>query len=301
MDERLAVLAEQGSGLFLTQQAYAVGLDDNHLMRLRRAGQCFRLTRGLYVVSTYRATEPEAAHLQLARGGLLLYPDAALSHDSALIAHGFPVWKVDPHRAHLIRPVKHQVRRQKFVIDPWWDQTTQTDAGRAVTPAAAVVQTARTTGLLSGVVAADHGLHEEIFTTEQLAEAAETVAGWPDSAPVTAMLELADRSSESPGESRCRVSLTVAGFDLVPQVTIRDEHGTIVARVDFLVKGTKVVLEFDGKVKYASGDPTVLWGEKRREDRLRELGYTVIRVTWADLENPGQLIARIRTALAAAA
>lgn len=301
MDERLAVLAEQGSGLFLTQQAYAVGLDDNHLLRLRKAGQCFRLTRGIYVVSHYRATEPEAAHLQLARGGLLQYPDAALSHDSALLAHGFPAWNVDPHLAHLIRPVKHQVRRQSFVIDPWWGRTVQSEYGRAVEPAVAVVQTARTKGLLSGVVAADHGLHQEIFTSEQLAEAAEAVAGWPDSAPVCAMLDLADGSSESPGESRCRVSLTVAGFDLVPQVRIYDEHGVLVGRVDFLVKGTKVILEFDGKVKYASGDPTVLWDEKRREDRLRELGYLVIRVTWADLERPQQLIARIRVALAAAA
>lgn len=76
--------------------------------------------------------------------------------------------------------------------------------------------------------------------------------------------------------------------------------GAFVARVDFLVAGTRVVVEFDGKSKYADGDPAVLWAEKRREDRLRRLGYVVVRITWADLETPGAVAARVRTALAAA-
>ncbi|HYN66284.1 MAG TPA: hypothetical protein VES93_05300 [Ornithinibacter sp.] len=59
------------------------------------------------------------------------------------------------------------------------------------------------------------------------------------------------------------------GIGVTPQVPIVDERGECLARVDFLVDGTTVILEFDGKVKYAAGDPKVLWGEKRREDRLR--------------------------------
>ncbi len=71
-------------------------------------------------------------------------------------------------------------------------------------------------------------------------------------------------------------------------------------RVDFLVTGTNVIVEFDGKVKYASGDGDVLWKEKRREDRLRRLGYVVVRLTWADLERPGAVAAAVRRALRAA-
>jgi len=102
------------------------------------------------------------------------------------------------------------------------------------------------------------------------------------------------------GESRCGVALAIAGIDVTPQVAIRDEHGDLVGRVDFLVTGTKVVVEFDGKVKYASGDRQVLWDEKRREDRLRALGYTVVRLTWADLERPGAVAAAVQRALAGA-
>ena len=317
MNEALRLLEEQGEVLFTTQQAYAVGLDDRSLLRLRKTGECVRLTRGLYVLGAHQAVEPEAAHVQLARGGLLLYPDAALSHESALLAHGFPVWRINPSVVHLQRPVQHQVRRGSFVIDPWWmampDDREGADAaptpavpvptraGPAVEPAVAVVQTTRVRGLVSGVIAADHGLHHGVFTEADLAAVARVVSGWPDSSAVGAALELADGSSESPGESRCRVCLTVAGFELVPQVRICDEHGVFVARVDFLLKGTKIALEFDGKVKYDTGDPSVLWAEKRREDRLRELGYIVIRVTWADLDRPQQLFARIRAAMAIAA
>jgi very-short-patch-repair endonuclease len=87
---------------------------------------------------------------------------------------------------------------------------------------------------------------------------------------------------------------------VVPQVTIRDQHGEFIARVDFVVAGTKIVIEFDGKVKYESGEPDVLWREKKREDELRRLGYVVVRITWADLERPGAVLARVRAALAAA-
>ena len=114
------------------------------------------------------------------------------------------------------------------------------------------------------------------------------------------MLRLVDGRRESVGESRCGVALAMAGIVATPQVTITDAHGGFVARVDFLVEGTRVVVEFDGKVKYAAGDPTVLWDEKRREDRLRRLGYVVVRITWAHLERPGAVAAAVRSALHAA-
>lgn len=98
-------------------------------------------------------------------------------------------------------------------------------------------------------------------------------------------------------ESRLRFVCRVGGIEVIPQATIRDEHGTFVARVDFVVKGTRVVLEFDGRVKYADGAGRALWDEKRREDRLRALGYLVLRVIWADLADPITLVARIRHAI----
>jgi hypothetical protein len=44
-------------------------------------------------------------------------------------------------------------------------------------------------------------------------------------------------------------------------------------RADFRVVGTRVLVEFDGAVKYADGRRATLFEEKRREDALRREGW----------------------------
>ncbi|NTV39176.1 MAG: hypothetical protein HGA51_04360 [Demequinaceae bacterium] len=69
-----------------------------------------------------------------------------------------------------------------------------------------------------------------------------------------------------------------------------------VGRSDFWWAGSRVVGEFDGRVKYGRADPAgrasedVLWAEKRREDRIRTTGVTVVRWTVAELSNPSRLM-----------
>lgn len=58
-------------------------------------------------------------------------------------------------------------------------------------------------------------------------------------------------------------------------------------------------MEFDGLLKYAS--PADVRAEKAREDRLRELGYEVVRLTWQDLADPVGVHAKVRAAFARAA
>jgi very-short-patch-repair endonuclease len=119
------------------------------------------------------------------------------------------------------------------------------------------------------------------------------------------MLRHADGRHESPGETRLAHALRLLGITATPQVRIPGSN----AVVDFLVEGAPVVIEFDGQVKYGRSvdevDPfgrrlagrEVLWQEKRREDRLRELGYEVVRVVWSDLDSPQELATRIRRAV----
>ena len=47
-------------------------------------------------------------------------------------------------------------------------------------------------------------------------------------------------------------------------------------------------------------DPSALRREKVREDRLRELGYEVVRLTWADLDDPSLVARRLEAAFARA-
>jgi len=82
-------------------------------------------------------------------------------------------------------------------------------------------------------------------------------------------------------------------------VEIRDERGRLVGRVDFLFRAQRTIVEFDGLVKYGAADGRqALVNEKRREDALRSLGYQVVRLTWRDLYDPGQVDRQIREAFA---
>jgi hypothetical protein len=124
---------------------------------------------------------------------------------------------------------------------------------------------------------------------------------WPGSRVVGRVLSFADGLSESVGESRTRVLCHT--HHLPPprlQVEIRS-GGVLLGRVDLLIEEWRLILEFDGRVKYrldASDDrerlERVLWAEKLREDSLRREGYGVDRVTWGDLERPAATAARIR-------
>ena len=98
----------------------------------------------------------------------------------------------------------------------------------------------------------------------------------------------------------CRKGNGVCRFFALAIRLARLGGAEVVARVDLLV-GARVILEFDGALKYAD-DPSglSLFKEKLREDRLRALGFVVVRVSWADLTNPARLLARVYAALAAA-
>jgi hypothetical protein len=125
-------------------------------------------------------------------------------------------------------------------------------------------------------------------TAQELA-AALALAGL-DGEPSRAV-EMADGSSESPGESWAR--LVFAGLALpVPelQVEIRDGGGRLVGRVDLLFRRQGLIVEFDGRVKYEGADGRdALFREKRREDALRARGYQVLRLTWSDLHDPARV------------
>ncbi|NLG20862.1 MAG: hypothetical protein GX555_05435 [Actinomycetales bacterium] len=296
MDAELRLLAERQGGLFLTSQALARGTGDTTLRKAVDRGHVLRLARGLHLLATHEAETADERHLQLARGGLLLMPDALLSHWTAVLAHGLPVLRV-PSVARLRRPIRRQVIREGFVVDPNPGEAVTTEHGPTTAVDRAVLDLARLRGLEAGLVSADAALNAGLVTHQVLLDLAHALRGQGAGA-ARRTAELADGRIESVGESRLRYACLLGGIQLVPQVKIRNRDGEFVARVDFLVKDTKVAIEFDGKVKYADGDGRTLWNEKQREDALRRLGYTVVRVTWQDFEDPAALLARIREAVA---
>lgn len=121
------------------------------------------------------------------------------------------------------------------------------------------------------------------------------------------VIDFVDGRSDSPGESRSRVAIDRGGLPKPElQAAVHDDAGEFVARVDFLFASLGVVGEFDGMVKYQKelrgslSPEEVVIAEKLREDKLRALGWVVVRWTWADLDDSERLIARILAAARAA-
>lgn len=301
LDASLLDLAAAQHGVLTTSQLRTAGLDAPTLVGLVKRRALHHPGRGLYIVEQLRCTDAAEHHRQLVAGAFLLYPDAVLVSTSALLAHGVTVWGAPLDRPSLRRPMHRAGGMSAFWVRTSPGPAVETEWGPASPVADALALHAVDHGIAAGVVSADAALRAGQVCVQELSTAVDQVAGWVHGSRAVAMRALADGRRESVGESRCGMALAMAGIAVTPQVKVLDAHGRFVARVDFLVDGTRVVVEFDGRVKYAAGDPDILWAEKRREDGLRALGYVVVRITWADLETPGAVIAKVSAAIRAAA
>jgi very-short-patch-repair endonuclease len=268
-------------------------------------GQLTSLARGWYAATS--PIDPEHRHVLTTWAMLRAHEDRTVAaHHSALLLLGLPTYRPDLGRVRLVRRAPGSPRARSGLSVGRAVPVEAQDA-YTVSPALAVVQHGLSSGPLSALVAADGALHQGRVTRDDLDRALGWVHQHPRSALIRGFLELADGRRESPGETRLAHLLHLMKVPAIPQFRISDTG--FEAIVDFLLEQEKVVLEFDGRVKYSRSpdDPDpfgqrrtpqeVLWLEKRREDRLRELGYEVVRVTWSDLDDPKALARRIAAAV----
>ncbi len=228
--------------------------------------------------------------------------EAVVAYEAALALHGLPLLDPVPAVVDLETAVTRTRRHGVVRVSPRGPEACVVADGYRVVPAAvAVAQVTLRAGVRHGLVALDAGLARGAVRLEEVAAALDhRVTGPTSERRAATVLRVADAAAESPGESLTRLLLHDLGLDAESQVVIRDEDGRFVARVDLLVEG-RVVVEFDGALKYGGADGrAALVAEKRREDELRSLGYVVVRVTWADLDDPARLSVLLRRALAAA-
>jgi hypothetical protein len=149
-----------------------------------------------------------------------------------------------------------------------------------------------------GVVAFDHVLRADPVLGLPALVGNEIAHGIRDSYSAAAVrriraaLDFADPLSQSPGESVSRAFMFREGFKPPRlQTEMRDARG-LIGFTDFDWPGEAIVGEFDGAGKYRK--PEYLQGrtpsdvvveEKLREDRIRALGFRVVRWTWKELAN----------------
>ena len=304
----LTAHANAQSGVVTTAQALELGYTYKEIRTLLRRGEWVRVRHGAYTSgTTWANADTSQRHLLVVRAALLAVGDESVaSHDSAAVVHHLPTWGLDLRRVMLTRPFERSSRREAGVehhlAELPVEQITTVRGLRVTSAVRTTLDVARKRGYEAGLVSANAALHAGA-TSADMQAAALRMAEWPGGAASSAVARDADARIETPGETLTWVLLQSMALDVEPQVSFRE----VGARVDFELKGRGVIIEFDGRVKYVTedGQPDVqaLWEEKKREDRIRELGYEFVRVYWEDLfgSRRAKTEQRIRAAIARAA
>lgn len=295
--------------MFSRRQALDAGWTPEQIHERLRTGHWERVRHGQYAERTdLLHLQPWDRHIYLHRRlvhaamNSMRPGTAVVSHHSALVMHDLPVWGADLAEVQLTRSAGWRSGRMAGVRHHR-GQLTGADLdevdGLVVTAVArALAETAGTSSFEAAVVSADAVLRSGRVSPDDLHRVREFTEFWPGGPNIRSALAFADPLAESVAESRLRVLMHLEGLpEPVLQAVFHDAAG-FVGRVDFYFPEFRTVVEFDGLTKYTDRD--VLIDEKRREDRLRALGLQVIRLTWADLEQPARTAATIREAFARA-
>jgi hypothetical protein len=152
------------------------------------------------------------------------------------------------------------------------------------------------------LVSINHCLFNDMFSKERLMDEIEKQSGFKGKKVLTQVLKFATPKCESPLETIAWIALYDAGF-VMPQQQVNIKDGQhFIGRVDMYweLRGRKIVLELDGRIKYKNGndlfnrngeDPFDL--EKAREDKMLDLGYEMIRATWKTVKS-GELVEKLK-------
>lgn len=275
-------------GVFVGSHAIAEGLLT--AKQLRERGYR-RLVHGVYA-------DPgiPLEHRLRCRGVALLLPvGAAIGGHSAAAWYGAPfagfhdpVAVLRPPDVEWKGPRGVRVHRSQIPLDVVRD----IEDVPITTPLRTAWDTAALEPLGTAVAALDAMVRAGSVGMTDLSTLVASGAGHWGVAKVRRAVELVDPRAESPPESRVRVALVLAGFRPVPQYPV--DVGDFVVHVDLGFPEAQLALEYEGAYHF-EGDQIVR--DDERYDRLRAAGWTVIRLSSADLRDLDAVVARIRAAL----
>ncbi|HSU47895.1 MAG TPA: type IV toxin-antitoxin system AbiEi family antitoxin domain-containing protein [Arthrobacter sp.] len=292
------------ASLASTQQLAAAGLDERLLTAGVRGGVLLRLRRGAYVRHadwcTLKPWDRDElrimAHFESTTG------QARYSHVSAARLHGCHVWNIGSlvhvttqysnSRASAGKDVQtHRLPLTENELASLW----MPDGREILTTSLerTVLDCARILTRDKAAVIGDHALRKgaSIATMRRLLDESRVTRG---RRRASELLDVLDARSESAGETRTRLLLHSFGLrSFASQVEIPTREGLF--RADFADAESRVIIEFDGAVKYTDYKPTqeVLRAERWRENALIEAGWRVFRLQWNHLDRPAELRARL--------
>lgn len=246
------------------------------------AGNWWRVVRGAYAARHV----PDSPELRARALRLVLPPGVALSHRAALWVLGVDVLARDRHSGLDLLDVTtgrgtHLTARRGLrthsarLTD---DELCEVDGLLVVTAPRAFVDVARSETLVEAVAFGDAVLRSGAATPQLLEQALDRSTGLRGVRRARDAVRHLEPRSESLMESRFRMRLVLGGVPRPDaQLDVYDDGGHV-GRADLHLDG--VLLEYDGRE--ARLDRTVFVHERRRQNRMADLGCEIRRFTSAD-------------------
>jgi predicted transcriptional regulator of viral defense system len=283
------VSAERDLQISTAAQFAGRGVSEWQLRQLVELGELKLLRRGVYAAAAdFAGASPERQHAFRVVAALLVTPGVA-SHRSAAVLHGLDLFGRQPGDiVTLTRPPgssgsrTSRNRLKVYTASLPADHVTTCFGHQATTAARTVIDIARTSTFMHGVVVADSALHKKKTTKKALADVLAHCRDWPGAARAARVVNFSDHRAESVLESCARV--VFRAYHLPPpdlQVEIFGRDGFI-GRVDFCWPQFRTISEADGLMKYEK-TPSLATGQLRRDQLFREAEWKAVHFNWAQL------------------
>jgi uncharacterized protein DUF559 len=275
---------------FNLEEARRHGLTKDHLL----GASWSRLGGGFYALRTI-AHDPNVV---LAASVRRLPMKAVFSGRTAAWLHGLDLPPCDPVEVTL--PLGSHTSRLRGIAVRRSAVGTIEMVTRRGHPTTSVVRTLADLGrhlpLVEAVAALDMALHKRLLESADLRLWVCAHPRYPGIARLRRAIELAEPATESVMETRLRLLLVFARLPRpLAQFSLHDEDGHFVGRPDFYYPLHRLALEYDGSIHREN-----LTGDNRRQNRLVDAGYRLLRFTAADvLSAPDSVVTLVRRALSA--
>ena len=301
--------AQARHGIFDRADLASLGIDPDIIRSFMKRGWWTRLHHGIYIDTDVlvNATDPHDRTRILATAAIAAIPGPAYTFGpTAAVLQGLVVDRRLLESASIVRPtttdqraLRRRVSRPSQLGDVRIhrhpvarDRLITVDGIPSVDRPTAAITTAAQSEPMWALATLDSLVWRDPAMLELLPQLLEEWNGLKGLGTVREAATWARDGAQSPLESISRFHFVAGGLpEALLQVPLYDDEG-LIGYADFTWKGLKVIGEADGLGKYASREDLI--AEKRREDRLRALGWIVVRWTWEEIfRNPRAVVERI--------
>ncbi|MEV4654722.1 type IV toxin-antitoxin system AbiEi family antitoxin domain-containing protein [Micromonospora sp. NPDC049301] len=297
-------VAVERDGIVTLPQARAAGLSTHEVQRLCRSGRWRVVARGSYLVDAdlYDGVPRRA----LIRAAVASFgPAAAAVLATAAELHGLAGMRVTE-LIHLsvpgpvARPARlahPEVVVHQLVIPP--EHLVRVDGIGATGPLRTLADLCLRADRFSAVSVLDSALNRRLVAADDLLSVPRLIRGRRGAVAARGYLGEADGRAQSPLETRTR--LRCVDGRVPPdalQLEVRDDDGHLLGIGDLGWRGPRVIAEADGRGPHDV--PEAAFADRRRQNRLVNAGWTVLRFTWSDTLRPDYIPWTVRQAMAAA-